>query len=674
MLTAAEFAQRVATLPFGKRLPEAIYLHRETLSRTDPGLSRFVEAVGQALKVAPDEWNLVKLGREQFRLSLLHYPDFFSDAYPTLRQSVTVDLSRLQHRVVIYDAQDNPPILHRKEQMLWPEHPSVPDFYLITQEGEAAGLYAEPRKIGFKQSWERLIAQHGYALVDGRLFRQSMLPQTDTATTIDRHKTALVRYQLSAPMKLLAKHGYLNGEFSVFDYGCGRGDDLRELQAHGIDALGWDPNFRPEAGKHASALVNLGYVINVIEDPIERVEALLGAWALCQTLLVVSAMLASDDFIAQFKPYGDGIITSRNTFQKYYNQSELRGFLERTLDEVPIAVAPGIFYLFKDKQAEQAFLSGRLRRQHGWHQLTQPNQHKLSKLQQAQQQTPELFEAFWQRCLDLGRLPIEEEFPDYPRLKELAGSPARVLHLLERQEGTDWLEQARQARSEDLSVYLALTLFDKRRPYRQLTEALKRDIKAFFGDYPSAMAHARELLFAIASPEQIEDACHSAHEQLPASLYYPGHSLLLHKQYLSQLPPLLRVYVGAACQLYGELDEIEVIKVHSQSGKVSLLGYDDFTQPIPYLVERIKIRMAEQEVDFFDYVDAPRRPPLLNKSYLLPTDHPDFAKQRALEQHLGKLFGLDLQQDLNLSRGEFEAVLSREGKMIKCFRIHVTNK
>jgi len=298
----------------------------------------------------------------------------------------------------------------------------------------------------------------------------------------------------------------------------------------------------------------------------------------------------------------------------------------------------------------------------------------LSKLQQAQQQTPELFEAFWQRCLDLGRLPIEEEFPDYPRLKELAGSPARVLHLLERQEGTHWLEQARQAHSEDLSVYLALTLFDKRRPYRQLTEALKRDIKAFFSDYPSAMAHARELLFAIASPEQIEDACHSAHEQLPASLYYPGHSLLLHKQYLSQLPPLLRVYVGAACQLYGELDEIEVIKVHSQSGKVSLLGYDDFDQPLPYLVERIKIRMAEQEVDFFDYVDVPRRPPLLNKSYLLPTDHPDFAKQRALEQRLGKLFGLDLQQDLNLSRGEFEVVLSRERKMIKGFRIHVTNK
>ena len=670
MLTAAEFTQRVAALPFGKQLPEALYLHRDTLARTDPGLAKFVDAVAAALKVAPDAWNLIKLSREQFRLSLLHYPDFFSDAYPALRQSVSVDLSRLQHRIVWYEEQDNPPILHRKEQMLWPDHPSVPDFCLITQEGEAAGLYEEPRKIGFKQSWERLIAQHGYALVDGRLFRQSMLQENESTTTIDRHKTALVRYQLSAPMKLLAKHGFLNGDLSLFDYGCGRGDDLRELQAHGIDALGWDPNFRPEASKHASALVNLGYVINVIEDPIERVEALLGAWSLCQTLLVVSAMLASDGFIAQFKPYGDGIITSRNTFQKYYNQSELRGFLERTLDEVPIAVAPGIFYLFKDKQAEQEFLSGRLRRQPGWHQLTQPSQTKLSKLQLCQQQAPELFEAFWQCCLELGRHPIEEEFPDYPRLKSLAGNPARVLHTLEQQEGTHWLENARQTRSEDVCVYLALTLFEKRRPYRQLTESLKRDIKAFFDDYPNAMAAARELLFAIADPTQIEAACLSAHEQLPASLYYPGHSLLLHKQYLPQLPPLLRIYVGAACQLYGELDEIDVIKVHSQSGKVSLLGYDDFDQPIPYLVERIKIRMAEQEVDFFDYVDVPRRPPLLNKSYLLSEDHPDFTRQRSLEQRLGKLFGLDLQQDLNLSRGEFDEGLKKASVRIGGFRLY----
>ncbi|MBO9484508.1 hypothetical protein [Salinisphaera sp. G21_0] len=52
----------------------------------------------------------------------------------------------------------------------------------------------------------------------------------------------------------------------MFDYGCGHGDDLSELQAHGITASGWDPNWRPEGEKTEGDLVNFGYVINVIED------------------------------------------------------------------------------------------------------------------------------------------------------------------------------------------------------------------------------------------------------------------------------------------------------------------------------------------------------------------------------------------------------------------------
>lgn len=349
MLTPSRFHELVAALPYKKELPEAVYLHRETLQQTCPPLSQFVCAVAKAVKLADEEWHLVKLAKRDFRLSLLCYPTFFEEAYPSLNQSVTVDLTKLKHTVTRYEEHDNPPILHRKEVMLAPHHPMAEQCRQITEEGELAGLYEQPRMIGFKQSWLRLIARHGYALVDGRLFRQSALPDLEHSPQIDRHKTALTRYQLSAPMKMLARHGYLNGDYSLFDYGCGRGDDLRELEAHGVAALGWDPNFRPDTEKVRSHLVNLGYVINVIEDRDERTDALLGAWELTQTLLVVSAMLAGDDFIAQFTPYRDGVITSRNTFQKYYNQSELRGFIERTLDEVPLAMGPGLFYVFKDK-------------------------------------------------------------------------------------------------------------------------------------------------------------------------------------------------------------------------------------------------------------------------------------------------------------------------------------
>ncbi|MGL5039569.1 MAG: DNA phosphorothioation-associated putative methyltransferase, partial [Aeromonas sp.] len=65
----------------------------------------------------------------------------------------------------------------------------------------------------------------------------------------------------------------------------------------------------------------------------------------------------NETYIAQFTPYKDGVITSRNTFQRYYHQSDLKHYIDRTLDENAIAVGPGIFYIFKDKIEEQHFLA-----------------------------------------------------------------------------------------------------------------------------------------------------------------------------------------------------------------------------------------------------------------------------------------------------------------------------
>ncbi|NMV12185.1 DNA phosphorothioation-associated putative methyltransferase, partial [Vibrio parahaemolyticus] len=115
----------------------------------------------------------------------------------------------------------------------------------------------------------------------------------------------------------------------------------------------------PDNDKVSSDIVNLGFVLNVIEDQDERLDALLGAWELADKFLVVSVMLANESYIAQFKPYKDGVITSRNTFQKYYAQSEIKAYIERSLQEDAITVAPGIFYIFKDKLEEQQYLQSK---------------------------------------------------------------------------------------------------------------------------------------------------------------------------------------------------------------------------------------------------------------------------------------------------------------------------
>ncbi|GAJ78612.1 hypothetical protein JCM18905_4590 [Vibrio sp. JCM 18905] len=551
------FKQLVKQIHIGKQLPDAVYLHRDAMSEIPPELRKFIPAVAQAVNLPDNQWNLIKLFKKEFRLSLLNYPTFYTDSYPALEQSLNVDLSKLSHKVTCYRSSENPPILHRKETMILPSSDHYELFTALTKEGGVeAGLYENTRTIGFKQSWLNLIQKKGYRLVDGRILKDEpdALNDAQQEPGIDRHKTAIVRHELSGPMKTLAKQGYLDGRFSIFDYGCGRGgDDLRELEAHGLDVLGWDPVFSPDNDKVNSDIVNLGFVLNVIEDQDERLEALLSAWELANKILVVSVMLANDSYIAQFQPYKDGVITTRNTFQKYYAQSEFKGYLERSLQEDAIAVAPGIFYIFKDKLEEQRYLQSKYQRHHTWHQLTSPQPiESKDKAKLAISQNSTLFDDFWNVCLELGRVPANDEFNRSEEVRSLIGSHKKVFGLLQEMFDTKEFENAEKRRKEDLLLYFAMGgLFEKRKPYTQQPESLKRDIKALFDDYKTALNLAAELLFAIADTSLINTQCEKAHQQLPASLLNEGIPS-------SYTETILMIYLccyvytwGAGLQMYG---------------------------------------------------------------------------------------------------------------------------
>ncbi|EGQ8060742.1 DNA phosphorothioation-associated putative methyltransferase [Vibrio parahaemolyticus] len=667
------FKQLVKQINIGKQLPDAIYLHRDAMSEIPPELRKFIPAVAKAVNLPDNQWNLIKLFKKEFRLSLLNYPTFYTDSYPALEQSLNVDLSKLSHKVTCYRSSENPPILHRKETMILPSSDHYELFTALTKEGEEAGLYENTRTIGFKQSWLNLIQKKGYQLVDGRILKAEpdALSDTQQEPGIDRHKTAIVRHELSSPMKTLAKQGYLDGRFSIFDYGCGRGDDLRELEAHGLDVLGWDPVFSPDNDKVNSDIVNLGFVLNVIEDQDERLEALLSAWELANKILVVSVMLANDSYIAQFQPYKDGVITTRNTFQKYYAQSEFRGYLERSLQEDAIAVAPGIFYIFKDKLEEQRYLQSKYQRHHTWHQLTSPQPiESKDKAKLVISQNSTLFDDFWNVCLELGRVPANDEFNRSEEVRSLIGSHKKVFGLLQEMFDTKEFAKAEKRRKEDLLLYFTMGLFEKRKPYTQHPESLKRDIKALFTDYKTALNLAAELLFAIADTDLINRQCEKAHQQLPASLLNEGHSIILHRDYIDDLPLLLRVYVGAGLQMYGELDEeIDLVKIHITSGKLTLTAYDNFEHSVPFLVERIKIKMAKQDIDFFDYVNEKRRPPLLNKHLYMPPEHENYKKQLSFDKRLATLLDFEPTEESHMVRAEFEVLLGKHNKEIKGFTL-----
>ena len=656
----------IKDLPCGKLTPQAIYIHKSSLQNEQ--LISFLSRIQSALKQEDYHWNIAKFWKNDFKFSLLSYPDFEEESYPELAKSLFVDLDKKHHRLNDYSNSDNPPVLHRKELMVAKEHPSYGEFTLITQEGEQAGLYENTRAIGFKLGWLSTINNAGYELVDGRLFRVSALTGIEDKQ-IDRHKTAIVRRGLSSPLKILFNKGYLNGDYSVFDYGCGLGDDLAELQANGIDASGWDPNFKPDADLYNADIVNLGFVLNVIEDVAERIEALHNAFDLADKVLVVSCMLASESKLSQMTQYKDGVITSRNTFQKYYFQSELQLFIEDTLEKSAISVGPGIFIIFKDELEEQKYLASKLKRHRQWTSLSKAAS-KSGRALLLIEQHHLLVEDFWNAVLAYGRIPAPDEFIGINKVNDTFGSAKKLFNLLIINEKKEQFEQAKTARRDDYLVYFALGLFSKRQPYKNMPEEKKRDIKALFISSNSGREEAKELLFKIADNDLLQASAIESTQCFP-SIYNAGHSLLLQAKFINELPLILRIYVGAAAVMYGDWNEADVIKVHLTSGKVTFMVFDDFNnKPIPRIIERVKVKLAEQDIDYFDYMNEEKRPPLLNKSELMLDKDEKYEDQHRLDTKLIKLGVVKSKGEQYMSIREFNGKLSSFNKEIKGYRIY----
>src|SRR5690348_16729463 len=137
-------------------------------------------------------------------------------------------------------------------------------------------------------------------------------PTSAKLNAVPRHRTAIQRYAVSKPISLALADGLIRKRVSVLDYGCGRGGDVRYLQSRRIKVEGWDPYFRTGGQLTAADVVNLGYVLNVIEDPSERAHALGRAYQLARALLIVSVRI--DRFDAE--EFGDGYLTGKGTFQK----------------------------------------------------------------------------------------------------------------------------------------------------------------------------------------------------------------------------------------------------------------------------------------------------------------------------------------------------------------------
>ena len=381
------------------------------------------------------------------------------------------------------------------------------------------------------------------------------------------------------------------------------------LSEWNVSASGWDPVFRPDAERQSADIVNLGFVLNVIEDPDERRETLKAAFALARKVLIVSVMLGYQSKREQFAAYEDGIRTQRNTSQRYYVQDEFRYYVEKTLGANAIPIAAGICLVFGDAMEEQLFLLARQQVRREWRLLRrEPNSEAVASLIEEHR---EQIDTYWLRALELGRPAAPEECPEAQSLIRLVGSWRRVHEWVGRFFSPEEYEAAAIGRQEDLLVYFALSHFGRRRPYSQLPGRLQRDVQFFFGSITKARNAGKRALFATGESARLEEAAVFCHDELGIGVLNEDHDLTFHQSVLGECLPLIRIYVGCALQLFGDAGSVDLIKAHLQSGKVTFLVYDNFDgADTPKLIERIKVDLPRLRVDFFDYVGEHEPQPL----------------------------------------------------------------
>jgi len=441
-----------------------------------------------------------------------------------------------------------------------------------------------------------------------------------------RHRTAMKRSALSRPTQLAVSEGLISQATEFFDYGCGHGDDVDALQRMGIAAAGWDPAHRPGTLRRPASVVNLGYVVNVIEDMAERTEALLTAWALAQRLLIVSARLVNEIKDGQAASYGDGHLTKTKTFQKYYEQNELRQWLEEVLREQPVAAAPGVFYVFRDLDWKESFLASRVRRK--------PTAEKISTTVARFSAHREILQPLIEFLEQRGRLPDRREAPGFTAIMDTFGSLKKAYQLITKVTGAGQWESSKHERTQDLMVYLALSRFGGRPRRKELPPELDADVRAFFGRYRNACDASDRLLFQAGNREALDEAFRTSPvgKKTQSALY-------VHRRALQNLPSLLRVLEGCARTLVGEVEGANVVKLHRETPQVSYLGYPDFdSDPHPALAGSLLVHLQTLRVSYRDYSTSENPPILHRKEEFITKDDPNhsaFAALTAREESLG---------------------------------------
>jgi DNA phosphorothioation-associated putative methyltransferase len=455
--------------------------------------------------------------------------------------------------------------------------------------------------------------------------------------TIERHRTAIRRNKLSRPVSFLIEANLLSQSTNFFDYGCGHGQDLEILSKNGFAAIGgWDPYYRSEAQVQQAEVVNLGYVLNVIENPKERAETLLKAYELAEKVLCVSVMTAGQQGY-EGEDFSDGVLSKRGTFQKYFDQSEIKNYIESITNKDAISVQPGIFLVFKNEMAKLEYLQSKYRSPI-FLEVTrldpitrEPRKERVfkPKIQELIKESP-----YYQKAIEFvcqhGRLPKPEEEAAFSTLISEFKAKRTVASLILEAIDKEQFEQIRKLKKESLLVFMALRRFDRSGfpKASDIPPSMMNDIKEFFSSYLDCRKQAEALLFTIADEKAMSaafKACHTG-KQLPDAIY-------IHPSYVNSLHPLVQIKVGIAQKLVGEVDECNILKINKFKNKVSFLAYEDFDEvEHPVLLYSWVMDIPKNDLKFWEFRQRENPPILHRKETFVGPDYPLFQRFKELTE------------------------------------------
>lgn len=438
----------------------------------------------------------------------------------------------------------------------------------------------------------------------------------------------------------------------MLDYGCGRGDDVDYLRTKGIPAAGWDPYYRPNYELQAAEVVNLGYVLNVIENPLERAQVLRKALQLAQRLLIVAVRV--DQGPQSGEAFNDGLITTRKGFQKLFTQAELRAYIESTLSHQPVMAGLGVAYIFKDDTWQSRHLA-----RSTVYRSTLGRQFAIDAFQSS-----ELGTAFLSLARTLARLPRPREFSAFAALCQQFGSPHRIARLATAILDPGYLENLRRHRRESFLIYYAATRLQGLRlpPFNLLLEETKADILSLWPSFKSAREEGEAFLFSLGNSERVQSSTYRS----PVGKIV-GESLYAHRSIVEQLPSLSRLQIIGACRIVGEV-EYDLVKLSADGRRVSFLRYPRFdTDAHPALAHSLSVYLPKADYSYRNFSNSENPPILHRKDALVDETYPLHQKFAALTKQEEKKSLLS-RTDIG-HKQEWERVLEDAGLFIRGHRL-----